>query len=131
MMRKEIDAYLASKRLKYIESRMPNTEDWANSPFEKPKSVRLNISYSTPIGNKSIPEVSYHIIETANKSNTIVYVWIEETKYPFISPKYVFRIRKTKSKLRSVLAVTDICPACSFKIDEQVAMCPDCGLHFQ
>lgn len=131
MNRKKVEAYLASQRLKYIESRAPNKIDWESSPFKKPKAIKLTLSYSTPMGRKSIPEVTYQIVEAANKSNAIVYVWIEETKYPFLSPEYVIRIQQAKRKLRGIVAVTDICPACNFQMDEQVAVCPDCGLHFQ
>ncbi|MCB9192695.1 MAG: hypothetical protein H6603_09550 [Flavobacteriales bacterium] len=138
---REINDYLVQNRLEFILSRHPNTNDWEDGCFSKPAAYKVSISI---VRINGIPitwtDYKYLIIETLDSNSKSVKLWLEiETSY-FHKPVLTFKKAKPRSKFfkppdikadKNVAIVSDVCPACGWKLNGDETECPECELHFQ
>ena len=132
----EIENFLKGQGLSLLTVNSPNKNDWKNSPFKEPSRFGIRLGY-VQINGVIVTwnDQRYRIIQT-NEGKTI---WLEIDTTYFKKPILTFRAGKKRKSTEmkniqqneNIKNVTETCPACGFRLNENDFECPDCGLNFR
>jgi len=134
--KQEIEEYLKAQGLTLQSCDSPNEDNWKKSPFTKPSRSNFSLLLIHINGVPIVWKDQKYKVIISNEGKVI---WLEIDTIYFKKPKLAFKYgAKRKSKqveakqqTENIRKVSDLCPACGFKLIESEYECPDCGLNFR